>query len=63
MFIMNWHSVGVKVVAITMTVLTIVGIGILIVFTTVQKQNLIDRKIETSRQLLLVSESIRDNVV
>ena len=60
---MNWHSVGVKVVAITMTVLTIVGIGILIVFTTVQKQNLIDRKIETSRQLLLVSESIRDNVV
>ena len=60
---MNWHSVGVKVVAITMTVLTIVGIGILIVFTTVQKQNLIDRKIEASRQLLLVSESIRDNVV
>jgi methyl-accepting chemotaxis protein len=60
---MNWHSVGVKVVAITMTVLTIVGIGLLIVFTTVQKQNLIDRKIEASRQLLLVSESIRDNVV
>lgn len=63
MFIMNWHSVGVKVVAITMTVLTIVGIGILIAFTTVQKQNLIDRKIEASRQLLLVSEAIRDNVV
>lgn len=63
MFIMNWHSVGVKVVAITMTVLTIVGIGILIVFTNVEKQNLIERKIETSRQLLMVSESIRDNVV
>ena len=60
---MNWHSVGVKVVAITMTVLTIVGIGILIVFTNVQKQNLIDRKIEASRQLLMVSEAIRDNVV
>lgn len=63
MLMMNWHSVGVKVVAITMGVLTIVGIGVLITFSNAQKQNLIDRKIETSRQLLLVSESIRDNVV
>ncbi len=60
---MNWHSVGVKVVAISMTVLTLVGIGILITFSTVQKQNLIDRKIEASRQLLLVSEAVRDNTV
>lgn len=63
MLMMNWHSVGVKVVAITMAVLTIVGIGVLITFSNAQKQNLIDRKIESSRQLLLVSESIRDNVV
>ncbi|QPK64563.1 methyl-accepting chemotaxis protein [Methylomonas sp. LL1] len=63
MLMMNWHSVGVKVVAITMAVLTVVGIGVLVIFSNVQKQNLIDRKIETSRQLLLVSESIRDNVV
>jgi len=63
MAMMNWHSVGVKVVAITMTVLTVVGAGTLIAFSTMQKQNLIDRKIEASRQLLLVSESIRDNVV
>lgn len=63
MLIMNWHSVGVKVIAIAMTVLTIVGIGILLVFMNAEKQNLIDRKIETSRQLLLLSESIRDNVV
>ena len=61
--LMNWHSVGVKVVAISMTVLTIVGVGILIVFSNVQKQNLIDRKIEASRQLLLVSESVRDNTI
>ncbi|MGR8932485.1 MAG: methyl-accepting chemotaxis protein [Gammaproteobacteria bacterium] len=60
---MNWHSVGVKVVAISMMVLTVLGIIILAVFTSVQKQNLIDKKIESSRQLLLVSESIRDNVV
>ena len=63
MLMMNWHSVGVKVVAITMALLTIVGIGSLIAFSNLQKQNLIDRKIESSRQLLLVSESIRDNVV
>jgi len=60
---MNWHSVGVKVVAITMAVLTIVGIGILIVFANAEKQSLIDEKIESSRNLLLVSESIRDHVV
>ncbi|MCQ8129124.1 methyl-accepting chemotaxis protein [Methylomonas sp. WSC-6] len=35
----------------------------MIAFSNAQKQNLIDRKIEASRQLLLVSESIRDNVV
>jgi len=63
MLMMNWHSVGVKVVAITMAVLTIVGIGILVVFANAEKQSLIEQKIDSSRQLLLVSESIRDNVV
>ena len=63
MLMMNWHSVGVKVVAITMALLTIVGIGGLVAFSNLQKQNLIERKIESSRQLLLVSESIRDNIV
>ncbi|MGR8929824.1 MAG: methyl-accepting chemotaxis protein [Gammaproteobacteria bacterium] len=60
---MNWHSVGVKVVAISMTVLTLVGIAILSIFISSEKQNLIEQKIDASRQLLLVSESIRDNVV
>jgi len=63
MIMMNWHSVGVKVVAITMSVLTVVGIGVLIIFSNAQKQNLIDRKIESSRQLLLVSESVRDSAI
>ncbi len=63
MLMMNWHSVGVKVVSITMAVLTFAGIAILVIFANVEKQNMIDRKIESSRQLLLVSESIRDNVV
>ncbi len=63
MFLMNWHSVGVKVVAITTAVLVVLGIGLLIVFSNAEKQKLIERKIEFSRQLLLISESVRDNVV
>ncbi len=63
MLLMNWHSVGVKVVAITMGMLTVLGLAILLIFMNNEKQSLIDRKIESSRQLLLVSESIRDNVV
>ncbi len=63
MAMMNWHSVGVKVVAITMSVLTAVGIGILVVYSQVEKQKMIDQEIQASRQLLVLAESIRDNVV
>jgi len=63
MLIMNWHSVGVKVVAITMSVLTFVGIAILVVFSQVEKQNLIEKDIESSRHLLTLAEAVRDNVV
>lgn len=63
MLMMNWHSVGVKVVAITMSVLTTVGIVILLIYSNVEKQNLIDKDIQSSRQLLIMAESIRDNVV
>lgn len=63
MLMMNWHSVGVKVVSITMSVLTAVGIVILIVYSNVEKQNLIEKDIQSSRQLLTLAESIRDNVV
>jgi len=63
MLMMNWHSVGVKVVSITMSVLTLVGVAILIVYSSAEKQKLIDREIAASRQLLVLSESIRDNVV
>ncbi|MBD9359080.1 methyl-accepting chemotaxis protein [Methylomonas fluvii] len=62
MFLMNWHSVGVKVVAITTGILFILGLGLLLMFANIEKQKLIGRKIESSRQLLLLSESIRDNV-
>jgi len=63
MLMMNWHSVGVKVVAITMSVLTALGIAILIVYANIEKQNFIAKDIESSRQLLILAESIRDNVV
>lgn len=62
MFLMNWHSVGVKVVAITTGILFVLSLGLLLMFANIEKQKLIDRKIESSRQLLLLSESIRDNV-
>ena len=63
MLMMNWHSVGVKVVAITMSVLTLVGIAILIVYSQVERQSLLDKDIAASRQLLILAESIRDNTV
>ncbi len=63
MLMMNWHSVGVKVVAITMSVLTAMGIVALIFYAQVEKQNLLENNIQSSRQLLMLAESIRDNVV
>lgn len=63
MLIMNWHSVGIKVVAITMSVLTALGIAILITYSNFEKTNLIEKDIESSRHLLILAESIRDNVV
>ncbi len=63
LMMMNWHSVGVKVVAITMGVLTVIGIGLLFLYADLQKQNLIEGKIHSAKQLMLVSESVRKHVV
>jgi methyl-accepting chemotaxis protein len=63
MQMMNWHSVGVKVVAITMGLLTIIGIGLLFLYADEQKQQLIDDKIQSAKQLMLVSESVRNHTV
>jgi len=60
---MNLHSVGTRVIAITMTTLTILGIGILIIFANNEKQKVIDTNIEAAKQLLLISESIRSNTI
>ncbi len=63
MQLMNLHSVGTRVIAITMTTLTILGIGILIIFANNEKQKVIDTNIEAAKQLLLISESIRSNTI
>lgn len=61
--LMNWHSVGVKVVAITMSALTILAIGVLLLYANNEKQKVIDANINSAKQLLLVSESIRNNTI
>ncbi len=63
MQMMNWNSVGVKVVSITMAVLTAIGIGLLVLYANVQKNQLIESKLQSAKQLILVSESVRNHVV
>ncbi|MGR9051422.1 MAG: methyl-accepting chemotaxis protein, partial [Gammaproteobacteria bacterium] len=62
MIMMNWHSVGVKVVALTLSVLTVIALLILLVYGISEKQKLIDTEIENARHLVLISESVRDNI-
>ena len=63
MLMMNWHSVGVKVIAITMSVLSVLAIVLLFLYAGNEKQKVIDNNIDASKQLLLISESIRNNTI
>ncbi len=63
MRLMNWYSVGTRVVAITMGVLTVIGIGLLILYAQHQKQQMLDSKFQAARQLILVSEAVRDRII
>lgn len=63
MLMMNWHSVGTRVVAITMSTLSVMAIGILFLYASDQKQKVINNNINSAKQLLLVSESIRKNTI
>ncbi|MCX7088765.1 MAG: methyl-accepting chemotaxis protein [Methylococcales bacterium] len=60
---MNWNSIGVKVVSITMLTLATISIGLLVVFYASEKQKMIDQEIEHSNIVLQVSESIQENVL
>jgi len=63
MQLMNWHSVGVRVISITMATLTVMAVGILILYANNEKQKVIESNILEAKQLLLVSESIRSNII
>jgi methyl-accepting chemotaxis protein len=63
MLFMNWHSVGTKVILITISTLAVIAIAILILFASNEKQKVIDNSIKASKQLLLVSESVRNNTI
>ena len=63
MRLMNLYSVGVKVVAITMSLLTLLTIIVLISYNNSEKQKIIAQEVEHSRNLLLVSEAIRENII
>ncbi|MCK4842026.1 MAG: methyl-accepting chemotaxis protein [Methylococcales bacterium] len=63
MLMMNWHSVGAKVIIITSATLTLLAIGLLILYANNEKQKVIDNNIQAAKQLLLVSESIRNNTI
>ena len=63
MLMMNWHSVGTKVIVITMSTLTVIAILILILYANNEKQELIKHNILTSKKLLLTAESVRDDMI
>lgn len=63
MQLMNWHSVGTRVIAITMGTLPLMAIGLLILYANNEKQHVIESNILEAKQLLLVSESIRSDTI
>lgn len=60
---MNWHSVGIKVVVITMSVFSIMAIILVILYANNEKQKVFDTSLKSAKQLLLVSESVRYSTI
>jgi len=59
----SWSSVGTKVILSTLVFLIVMSIGTLITFNQYQKQTLISQKTEQAKNLLLVAESVRKNMI
>ncbi len=59
---MNWHSVGTKVVAVALAFMALVVTDTLLYYYHSQKQKIIAHEVETARNLILVSESVRLNM-
>jgi len=60
---MSWSSVGTKVILSTLFFLIVISIGTLFAFNQYQKQVLITQKTEQAKNLLLVAESVRKNMI
>ncbi len=63
MIFMNWQSVGVKALAITLSALIVMSLVLIMINSQHEKQIIIDLKQQAAKQLLITSESIRDNTV
>ncbi len=63
MLMMNMQSVGVKVVAISMAALTVIGVALLALYMQDQKKLMMEQKTGMSRQLMQVANSVRKSTL
>ncbi len=63
MLMMNWHSVGVKVIGIIMISVTVMATGLLVWINHHNNEKVIENNLETSRQLLMLSEAVQHEVL
>lgn len=59
---MNRHSIGVKIVAISVSIMTMLSILALIFYYTTEKQQIIDQEISSAKQLILAAEAVRKDM-
>ena len=59
---MNRHSIGVKIVAISVSIMTIMSILALIFYYTTEKQKIIEQEISSAKKLILASEAVRKDM-
>ena len=60
---MNWNSVGTKVILSTLVFFIVISTGALIISYQFEKQKIIAQKTEQAKNLLLVAESVRKNMI
>jgi len=60
---MNWNSVGVKVILVMTTTLAILTIGCLFFYAYWAKQQIIDSEIQTAKIQILLSEAVKEKTI
>lgn len=63
MIMMNWQSAGVKVLAITLSTLSVMAIGLIILFAKQNQEKILDANKHSAKQLLSFSESVRNSSI